>query len=168
MKKICRGTAFVICGVLAVLTVLLVLPGLFGIHPLIVKSGSMDPVYPVGSLLYVQRVEEDELKEGRTVTFYLPDGETLVTHRIVDSDEERGVVYTKGDANDVEDGVATPFSRIIGCPFLCIPYLGYLASYLSSSMGKAGVMMLVIAVCILSWIDGSIQRGEEEYEQERV
>lgn len=168
MKKVCRGIAFAICGILAVLTILLVLPGLFGIHPLIVKSGSMEPVYPMGSLLYVQRVEEDELREGRPVTFYLPDEETLVTHRIVDTDADRGVVYTKGDANEVEDGVATPFSRVVGCPFLCIPHLGYLAGYLSSPLGKAGIMMLVIAVCILSWIDGSIQRGEEDYEREQA
>lgn len=164
MQNLCRGTAFVICGALAALTMLLVLPGLFGIHPLIVRSGSMEPVYPVGSLVYVKNVEQEVLREGQTVTFYLPDEETLVTHRIVEVDKENHVIYTKGDANDLEDGVATPFSRIVGQPFFCIPLLGFLAGYLSNPVGKAGILMLVILVCLLSWLEGALQRNGKEYE----
>lgn len=168
MRNICRWTALAICGMLAVLTILLVLPGLFHIHPLIVRSGSMEPVYPVGSLIYVKSAEPDAYLPGETVTFYLPDGETLVTHRIVEADREKEVVYTKGDANEVEDGVATPFSRIIGRPFLCIPYLGYLAGYLADPAGKAGILLLVVMVCILSWMDGSIQKGGKNCEHEQA
>jgi len=168
MQNICRWTALTICGILAALTILLVLPGLFKIHPLIVKSGSMEPAYPVGSLIYVKSVKDPEFLPGETVTFYLPDEETLVTHRIVEVDQEKGTVYTKGDANEVEDGAATPFSRIIGKPVLCIAGLGYVAGYLSSPAGKAGILFLVILVCILSWMDGSIQKGGNPHEHEQV
>ena len=159
MQNICRRTALAICGLLAALTISLVLPGLFGIHPLTVKSGSMEPLYPQGSLLYVKDTEQPVLREGEIVSFYLPDEETLVTHRIVKVDRENEVIYTKGDANESEDGAATPFSRIIGPPVLCIPFMGHVAGYLSSSAGKVGIFLLVILVCILSWLDGSIQRG---------
>ena len=64
MERICKWAALVICGLLAVLTILLVLPGLFHIHPLIVKSGSMEPTYPVGSLIYVKPMDEAKLEEG--------------------------------------------------------------------------------------------------------
>lgn len=166
MQNICRWTALTICGVLAVLTVLLVVPGVFRIHPLIVQSGSMEPVYPMGSLVYVRGVEPEDLKKGQTVTFYLPDNETLVTHRIVDTDKVNKAIYTKGDANDLEDGVATPFSRIVGRPIFCIPGLGYLAGYLSNPAGKAGILMLVILVCILSWMEGAVQKRGKEFGHE--
>lgn len=164
MRKLCRGIAFFICAVLAVLTILLVLPGLFGIHPLTVQSGSMEPGYPVGSLIYVKQVDTTRLQEGAVVTFYLPDDRTLVTHRIVEIDKEKGVIYTKGDANELEDGMATPYSRIVGQPFLCIPMLGHLAGYLADPAGKAGILMLVILVCVLSWLESSQQRSERSYE----
>ena len=54
MRHLCKWSALAICGALAILTILLVLPGLFGIHPLIVQSGSMEPVYPKGSMVYVR------------------------------------------------------------------------------------------------------------------
>lgn len=160
MQKVCRRTALAICGLLAALTIVLVLPGLFGIHPLNVKSGSMDPLYPQGSLLYMKDMEQPVLREGEVVSFYLPDEETLVTHRIVRIDWKNEMIYTKGDANESEDGAATPFSRVIGKPVLCLPVMGHVAGYLSSQAGKVGIFLLVILVCVLSWLDGSIQ-GED-------
>lgn len=168
MRNVCRGTAFAICAVLAALTILLVLPGAFGIHPLAVQSGSMEPAYPRGSLIYIKSIGQSELQEGRAVTFYLSDGETLVTHRIVEIDREKGTVCTKGDANELEDTAKTPFSRIVGRPFLCIPLLGYLAGYLASPAGKAGILLLVVMVCILAWMDGSVQQNGKDREHEQI
>ena len=163
MKNFCKWTALSICGVLAVLTVLLVLPGLFRIYPLIVRSGSMEPAYPVGSLIYVKAVGTSGLEEGKAVTFYLPDEVTLVTHRIVAVEESEQAIYTKGDANEAEDSLATPFSRILGAPFLCVPGLGYAADFLESSPGKACIVVMVVAVCLLSWLEGIFQKKEESH-----
>ena len=162
MRHLCRRFAIAICGFLAALTVLLVLPGLFGIHPLTVQSGSMEPAYPKGSMLYIRNVDPYGLSEGQAVTFHLADGETLVTHRIVEIDREKEEICTKGDANELEDSAAIPFGQIVGAPFFCIPYLGYLAGYLSSASGKAAVVMLVVLVCLLSWMDGALFRQEGE------
>lgn len=162
MRHLCKWSALAICGVLAILTILLVLPGLFGIHPLIVQSGSMEPAYPKGSMVYVRGTDPSGLLEGNPVTFYLPDGETLVTHRITHIDMDREEIFTKGDANEREDGTPVSFEQVEGVPFFCIPYLGYLAGYLSSMAGKAGIVMLVIMVCLLSWMDGALLKQEEE------
>lgn len=162
MRHLCKWLALGICGALAFLTVLLVLPGLFQIHPMSVESESMEPDYPAGSMIYVKKVDESRLAEGMVVTFCLADEETLVTHRIVRVDEEKRLLYTKGDANELEDGAATPFLRVVGRPVLCIPHLGYLAGYLSSAVGKIGILLAVVMVCILSWMDGALQRQEEE------
>lgn len=161
MRHLCRGAALAICGMLGILTVLLVLPGLFGIHPLIVQSKSMEPSYPKGSMVYIRAAEPLELSEGDTVTFRLADGETLVTHRITSIDMEKEEFRTKGDANAWEDGTATPFDQVVGVPFLCIPGLGSLAGHLSGVTGKAGIVLLVILVCLLSWMDEALLRQEE-------
>ena len=162
MKHLCKWSALAICGILAVLTMLLALPGLFGVHPLLVKSGSMEPDYPIGSVIYVRQAKPESLQEGTVVTFSLPDGETLVTHRIVRVDQEQEEIYTKGDANELEDKAATPFSLIVGIPVLCVPYLGYLAGYLDSAAGKVGIVLLVILVCLLSWMEGALLQEEKE------
>lgn len=95
MRHLCKWLALAICGILAVLTILLVLPGLFGIHPLIVQSGSMEPVYPKGSMVYIRSVDPYRLSEGNIVTYRLEDGKTLVTHRIMRMDMDRKEIYTK-------------------------------------------------------------------------
>ncbi len=162
MRYLCKWSALGICGFLAVLTILLALPGLFGIHPLLVQSGSMEPEYAVGSVIYVRQAELSRLSEGTVVTFCLPDGETMVTHRIVRVDQEQDEIYTKGDANELEDQTATPFSRIVGVPVLCVPWLGYLAGYFASAMGKVGIILLVVLVCLLSWMEGELVQEQEE------
>lgn len=165
MRYLCRWFALLICSVLALLTILLALPGLFGIHPLLVQSGSMEPEYSVGSIIYVRQAEQSDLSEGTVVTFRLPDGETMVTHRIVQVDQEKEEIYTKGDANELEDKAATPFSMVVGIPMLCIPYLGYLAGYLASAAGKVGIVLLVVLVCLLSWMEGELLREEKGAEE---
>lgn len=162
MRHFCKWIALGICGLLAVLTILLVLPGLFHIYPLAVQSGSMAPSYQPGSMIYVKRTDEDRLREGMVVSFYLADEETLVTHRIVRVDEKERLIYTKGDANLSEDSAATPFSRVLGQAVFCIPCLGTAAVYLSSPAGKVGIFLAVVLVCILSWMDGALQRQEDE------
>lgn len=161
MRHLCKWLALGICGALALLTVLLVLPELFHIHPLAVRGGSMEPDYPAGSMIYVKKVNGDRLKEGQVVTFRLADEETLVTHRIVRVDRQKELLYTKGDANELEDREATPFSRVVGSPVLCVPGLGTAAEYLASPIGKVGILLSVVMVCILSWMDGALQREEE-------
>lgn len=167
MRHVCKWSALGICMVLARLTFFLVAPGLFGIHPLIVQSRSMEPVYPVGSLLYVKESPADgsKLLEGEAVTFYLPDQETLVTHRIVSIDWDRQEIRTKGDANEFEDELVTPFSSVKGIPFLCIPCLGYIAGYLSGTLGKLGIFLMVILVFILSWMDGTMFQEQKKMQK---
>ena len=168
MRYLCKGAALAICMALGALTVLLVLPGLFGIHPLIVQSGSMEPAYPQGSMVYIRGTDPRKLSEGDAVTFRLADGETLVTHRITSIDMEKEEIHTKGDANAREDGAATSFEQIVGIPFFCIPGLGSLAGRLSSMAGKAGILRLVVLVCLLSWMDEVLLRQEGTLEKKRI
>lgn len=124
-----------------------------GYETYIVLSGSMEPAYPTGSMIYVQDVDPMELETGDVITFKLS-GETIATHRIIEVVEEDGqrCFRTKGDANDVEDGSLIPVNHVIGSPMFVIPGLGYLASYLQSKSGfylmiaYGAVLLLLIMI----------------------
>ena len=53
-------------------------PVAFGYMPYVVLSGSMEPVYPVGSLIYVAPVDANSLEPGDAITFDRNDA--VVTH----------------------------------------------------------------------------------------
>lgn len=79
----------VLVVIVVVVALLLVGARLFGLQVYAVLSGSMEPTYHVGSLIYVKDVDPFELESGEVITFML-DENTVATHRIVEvvPDEE--------------------------------------------------------------------------------
>mgnify|MGYP000883320472 FL=1 len=75
MIKILRKIIDIIFWIAAVLLlILLFLLGgvrLFGYTPYVITSGSMIPVYPVGSVVYVNGVNPEELEAGDDISFYM-------------------------------------------------------------------------------------------------
>jgi signal peptidase len=147
----------IISNTLALVAVLFVflLHGLrlFGLTPYCVLSGSMQSVYPTGSLIYVTDVLPEKLDVGDIITFRLSGG-TVVTHRIVEcvpdeNDAEIIRFRTKGDENAIADGTLVECGDVIGKPLFCVPLLGYLVSYLSTKAGRcaicAGMAVLLLA-----------------------
>ena len=154
MEKVCRFIVRILTSVLVAAVVLLavLLAGvrLIGLTPYTVLSGSMEPTYPVGSIIYVRDVDPAELKVGDPVTFYLS-GTTVATHRIIEVAGEgtpQLAFRTQGDANDKPDGL-TPASRIIGKPVFAVPWLGYVSAYVQTPagliciVGGGGVLLLL-------------------------
>lgn len=126
---------------------------LIGLYPYTVLSGSMEPTYHVGSIIYVKKVDPLTLTVGDPITFMLND--TIVTHRIIevieDENDPTSVRFrTKGDNNDVADGGdGVHCNNVIGKPLFSIPYMGYLAVYLQNSSGHF-VLFGLCAVLLLS------------------
>ena len=56
---------------------------LLGFQVFTVLSGSMEPEYPVGSLIYVKEVDYTQLKPRDVITFMLGEN-TIATHRITE------------------------------------------------------------------------------------
>ena len=143
----------ILIGILLILAVLLAGVRLVGLRPLTVLSGSMEPTYHVGSLIYVKSVDYKNLKAGDVITFML-DEDTLATHRIVevvpDEDDPDTVRYrTKGDANEFEDGSLVHYKNVVGTPVFTIPELGYIANYIQNPPGtyialSAGAVLLLL------------------------
>ena len=128
-----NSVTWLLVAAIAILATVLVGVRAVGLQPLTVQSGSMEPRYPVGSLIYVKQVDAGTLQPGDVITFRL-DADTLATHRIVAVTEDG--FRTKGDANAAEDGGMVRRSDVMGTPVFTIPGLGYLASFLQSLPGK--------------------------------
>lgn len=62
-KIISKILSFLAVFTVVILAVLLVGTKLIGLTPYTVLSGSMEPEYHVGSVIYVTKVEPEELKE---------------------------------------------------------------------------------------------------------
>lgn len=138
-KKIWKCITSVLVALIVIIALLLVGARLFGLQVFTVLSGSMEPAYHVGSLIYVKDVDPFELESGDVITFML-DENTVATHRIVEvvpDEEDDSVVRfrTKGDANDSVDGSLVHYKNVIGTPIFTIPYLGYVASFIQNPPG---------------------------------
>lgn len=168
IKKIWNWFTTVLVVVVVVLAVLLVGARLVGFQVFSVLSGSMEPTYHVGSLIYVRTVDVAELQSGDVITFML-DETTVATHRIVDvvQDETDPSVIrfrTKGDANEAEDGSLVHYKNVIGTPVFTVPKLGYLASYIQNPPGtyaaiSAGAILLLLVFLPDLFDDG---KGKEK------
>lgn len=153
IKKIWNWISGVLVGIVVLLAIALVGVRLIGLEPYVVLSGSMEPTYHVGSLIYVKDVDPYELESGDVITFML-DEDTVATHRIVEvvPDETDSTVVrfkTKGDANEAEDGSLVHYKNVIGSPVFTIPQLGYVANYIQNPPGtyiaiSAGAILLLL------------------------
>ena len=153
--------------ILMLIAAVIFVPKLFGIEPLIVLSGSMEPTYPTGSLLYVKEIDREDVKEKVPITFYR-DESMLVTHRVIEVKED-GTYVTQGDANDVADGGSVKYENILGTPVFHVPLLGYLADKLSSTTGKiiyGSVVVVVISLMLMGDYLFAPEKKKEEVEVE--
>lgn len=152
-KRIWNGITSVLVALAVLLAIALVGVRLLGFQVFTVLSGSMEPTYHTGSLIYVKSVDSAELQVGDAITFML-DEDTVATHRIIEilPDEADASVLrfrTQGDANDVPDGAPVHYKNVIGKPVFTIPWLGYVADYIQHPPGmyvaiSAGAILLIL------------------------
>lgn len=84
IRKLCDLLGTLLVTVMILLAVLLVGVRLIGLTPYAVLSGSMEPTYHVGSLIYVQDIDPAEVTVGTPLTFVVNEDLLLATHRVVD------------------------------------------------------------------------------------
>ena len=142
------------------LTVLLVGIRFLGLTPYSVLSGSMEPTYPVGALIYVKETAPQDIKVGDPITFVLNEDLVVATHRVIEVDAENEQFRTQGDANTSPDAAPVHFKNLIGKPIFHVPWLGYVAGFLATEKGMIVggcaiicVLILLFFPDILRWID---------------
>ena len=153
LKKVWNIVSSILVALVVILALLLVGARVVGLQVFTVLSGSMEPTYHTGSLIYVKKVDPYTITDGQPITFML-DENTVATHRVVGivPDEEDPTVIrfrTKGDANEAEDGSLVHYKNVIGTPVFTIPYLGYVADYIQHPPGmyiaiSGGAVLLLL------------------------
>lgn len=174
-KKVLNVITTILVILAVLLAVALVGVRLIGFQVFTVLSGSMEPTYHVGSLIYVQKTDPESIKVGDPITFVLNDDLVVATHRVVEIDRgEDGALRftTKGDANAAIDGSPVHQNNLIGVPKFTIPYLGYFSSYVQHPPGTyvaiaAGavlILLLFLPELIKTFSEGD-KKGKEEPEK---
>lgn len=165
MKKIKK----VLSSISTFLTVLLItgilimlIMQLMGIRPYIVMSGSMEPAIHTGSICFVDTEKEYYNIRTNDIIAFKAGRNTLVTHRVI-TVTDSGLV-TKGDANDVSDGLSTTEENYIGKTLFSVPYAGYWSMALQTDSGKI-IIGTAVAGLFLSTLVSAVKERKKNKKQ---
>ena len=191
LRKLWSVITTLLVAVMVILAVLLVGVRVVGLTPYAVLSGSMEPTYHVGALIYVKDVDPADITVGMPITFVVNEDLLLATHRVVDIEvittrqeqvlDEAGnpvmeevpldepVYYyqTKGDANDAVDGTPVHYKNVVGTPVFSIPYLGYLSSWLQTRQGMIMGICIALVLVILTFLPDLLRAVDEPKKPKR-
>lgn len=167
-----KSTLSKIWGVVStVLVVLVVLVAVFlmgsrilGFRVFNVISGSMEPTYSVGDLVYVKEVPAEEIKVGDPITFVLNEQLTVATHRVERIEQKEGELYfyTKGDANKDADKSPVHNKNVVGVVKFSIPLLGYVSDFVQNPPGMYIAIGLGVVLIIAVFLPDMIKSKREK------
>jgi signal peptidase I len=117
-----------------------------------IRSGSMEPALPVGSLAIVS-TDAGPPAEGQPIAFRLDNG-TVVTHRVVAvvRIEDETFYRTRGDANQDRDPSLVPAESVIGPVVLNLPWLGFLLAMLGMPIGAVAIISVAGTLLTAIWL----------------
>jgi signal peptidase len=166
VTKICNILSTAILAAIIAFVAGVMGPKLFGYEPMAVLSGSMAPEYPVGALVFVDtKAYVGDVSVGDVITFHSFDRqgkETIVTHRVMDRDDDSRSFGTKGDANDARDAGRVLYENFVGRPAAVIPALGQVLINLPTPRGIAAGCILAAALIALFVVPVFLRPDEEE------
>ena len=112
---------------LILLYLIIFVPIFWGYKPLVVISGSMEPILKVGGILYYENYDINDFKKGDILVYKTK--KHIVSHRVVKR-VNNGFI-TKGDANKTIDKKKKKSTQILGKGTnFSIPYIGYYGDYI--------------------------------------
>ena len=146
---ILAAVAVIVFGLLAIT----VGPRFLPYQALVVRSGSMTPTIPTGSVVFYHRVTAKNVKVGQVIVFSRPGlPSERVTHRVYKiGNGPTGRYYlTKGDANGAPDDWRVPAVGTGWVSMFHLPSVGYALVYLQSTLAR--LLLLVIPAILLGGI----------------
>lgn len=129
---------------------------IFRYRPATVMSGSMEPAFHTGSVVFIDEKQADRVEVGDAIAFR--SGDAYITHRIVS--EDNGSFVTKGDGNECEDPWRVSREDVVGKVVLSIPMVGYFCRLLA---GPPGIIAVVV-ITMLTILSCFIKKPAEEDE----
>jgi len=151
------GIAMSIAAI-ALMAGILILPHFFGWSTHTVLSSSMSPALHRGDVIMIQPVAHETIKAGDIITYGSPLDGKLVTHRVIEIEENSLYFKTQGDANEDPDPYFVPCQNIAGKVRFHIPLLGYMTHFVKTPLGFILMLgipgLIVIGVQIRSmWVE---------------
>lgn len=162
LKKIWNIVSTVLVVLIVLCAVFLMGSRLIGFQCYTVLSGSMEPAYSVGDLLYVKKVNPSSVKVGDPITFILNEDLVVATHRVVRIDAENQRFYTKGDANEIADSEPVHFNNLIGVPQFSLPMLGYVSDFVQNPPGTYITIGVGILLILIVFIPDIIRKKSDD------
>lgn len=168
LQKIWNIVSMVLVILMVLCAVFLMGSRLLGYKCYTVISGSMEPQYMVGDLLYVKSVDVNSIQAGDNITFILNEDLVVATHQVVRVDAEKQHFYTKGIANEIEDNDPVHFNNVIGVPKFSVPKLGYVSDFVQNPPGMyitIGIGIVLIIIVFLPDFEVKKRKEDERLEQ---
>lgn len=143
-------------------------PPLFDAY--IIVSPSMVPTINVQDGIIIVRTDPEDLKQGDIISYLATDSYyagKIITHRIIGIEEaEDGTLLfrTKGDNNNVADGILVNEDNVYGKVLFRIPMLGYIRYFLTTYFG----WILCIALPLLYLIMTEVIRVRKLIKQKKL
>ena len=166
LKKIWNIISTTLVVLMVLCAVFLMGSRLMGYECYTVISGSMEPKYMVGDLIYVKEVDVKSIKAGDDITFILNEDLVVATHQVVRVDAENQRFYTKGLANEIEDQDPVHFNNVIGTPQFSIPKLGYVSDFVQNPPGMYITIGIGIILILIVFLPDMIGKKKEEENEE--
>ena len=175
LKKTWNSVTTIILVIVVILALLLAGARLVGLQVYTVLSGSMEPTYHVGSIIYVKEVDPATLKVGDPISFLISE-KTVATHRIIEvlpDESDPNVIRfrTKGDNNDIEDTNPVHSNNVLGKVVGTIPLLGYVSNFVQNPPGTyialAAMAILILAVFVPDIIGNARKLQAEEEDKQK-
>lgn len=142
-------TTFIVTVIVVVAAALVVLH-FTGIQFFTVESGSMEPEYPVNSLVFVKETPPEQIKEGDVITYIMNAHGTLVTHRVAMVNAEEETFITKGDANSSQDPNPVLWGNVVGKVVFSLPKVGSVFRVVTSDEARPYIIAAVVVLGVVS------------------
>lgn len=160
------STVIIVVAVFMLITVIMTrssgVPNFMGYSVFRVMTGSMEPTLKVNTLIIVKRTDISDIKTGDIITFYSEDPSLkgqINTHRVVRAEIQNGetVLYTKGDANLIDDKYGTREKDLIGRMVFSSFLLGTVVRLAANPIVFIPVIILPLLIMLVTNIMRSVR-----------
>jgi len=126
----------------------------------VVLSGSMEPAFYRGDLLFLTNYKDDPLKAGDIVVFKVEGRDIPIVHRIIklhEKEDGSAKILTKGDNNSVDDrGLYAPGQNwlekkdIVGRAKGFVPYVGIVTILMNDYPNFKYAVLAILAIYVIA------------------
>lgn len=109
----------------------------------VILSDSMKPAMDPGDVIFIKKINVDNLKAGDIITFQKE--EFIATHRIIKFEDKS--IITQGDNNNLADDPLTK-ENVIGKYMFKVPKIGYFYSFVWSPIGIIVISTIIVIIII--------------------